>query len=70
MQIDPQTLAEELDKTLTSNNLKDIASMDQYDNCDLMQLLYGCVDGADNMPKIQRERFRKIYWEIFNRFAE
>jgi len=70
MQIDPQTLAEELDKTLTPINLKDINNMDQYNNCDLMQLLYGCVDGADNMPKPQRERFRKIYWEIFNRFAE
>ena len=70
MQIDPQTLAEELTKSLTPINLKNIDSMDQYTNLDLMQLLYGCVDGADNMPKVQRERFRKIYWEIFDRFAE
>ncbi len=70
MQLDLDTFYKEVNKSVTKLNLEQVENLDQYDNCDLMQLLYACLGGGDHMPQQQQERFRKLYWEIFDRFAE
>jgi len=70
MDLDPKTVAEELTKAVESTQLVDISNIEKFDNLELLQLLYGTLDGGDTMPSQQRNRFRALYWEIFDRLVE
>jgi len=70
MNLDPKTVAEELTKAVESTQLVDISNIEKFDNLELLQLLYGTLDGGDTMPSQQRNRFRALYWEIFDRLVE
>lgn len=58
----------------TMNKVDDIVhnhtrtkSIDQLDNFELMQELYYCVKGGDDMPSDTRDEFRLLYWELYDR---
>jgi len=70
MDLDPKTVAEELTKAVESTQLVDISNIEKFDNLELLQLLYGTLNGGDTMPSQQRNRFRALYWEIFDRLVE
>jgi len=70
MNLDPKTVAEELTKAVESTQLVDISNIEKFDNLELLQLLYGTLNGGDTMPSQQRNRFRALYWEIFDRLVE
>jgi len=41
----------------------------KLDNFELMTHLYQILKGGDELPQPQKDQFRAVYWEIYDRFT-